>query len=108
MEKGDETAYRTLRLHFEGSEKLRLWLRDNQWITKLLDINIIAVLDTGGQDQTSCKDDQVKVLKKCIKMYQKSGRNAHFKKIIQHLGKLSKAFLDRHYEYVSNLEDEYL
>ena len=104
VEKGNEPDFRTLRLYFEGLERLKTWLNSNQWITKLLDSSIIAVVE-GAQTQITPRNTQIQALKRMVRHFLKTGRSGHFNKILKNLCDLAKVFLNKHMAHVEELEE---
>ncbi|XP_068704104.1 uncharacterized protein [Montipora foliosa] len=107
IQTGSESHFRTLRLNFEGLEKLKTWLDQNQWITKLLDSNFISILrgvPIQKQGNNDVSAQAIQALRKMVKLFLKSGRRVDFDRILKRLAESARRFLHIHLECVESLE----
>lgn len=102
VRKGYEKDFETLRLNFEGLERLKTWMNDHACLKKLLDANIITLME-GGHLQNPIRNSDSHSLKKMIKTFLRTGKEEDFKKILRRIAELSQAFLDTHSQYLYNL-----
>ncbi|KAM7434775.1 hypothetical protein ABFA07_015206 [Porites harrisoni] len=106
IQTGNESHFKTLKLNFEGLEKLKTWLDENQWIIKLLDSNFISIL-RGAPLQKSNNEvtaQAIQALRKMVKLFLKTGRRVDFDRILKRLAESARRFLHIHLEYVESLE----
>ena len=106
IQTGNESHFRTLRLNFEGLEKLKTWLNQNQWITKLLDSNFISILQgvPVQKPNSELSAQAIQALRRMVKIFLKTGRRVDFDRILKRLAESARRFLHIHLEYVEILE----
>jgi len=104
LQTGCESQFKTLRLNFEGLEKLKTWLDQNQWITKLLDSNFISVLRGVPLPRQPNDFQAIQALTKMVKIFLKTGRRVDFDRILKRLAESARRFLHIHLELVEDLE----
>ena len=102
VRKGNKKDFEVLKLNFEGLERLKLWMQKHAWLKKLLDANIVALME-GIHVQNTVRNSDSHSLRKMIKTFLRTGREEDFKKILRRTVELSQAFLDTHSQYLYNL-----
>ena len=77
-------------------------MQEHAWLKKLLDANIVALME-GAHVQNTVRNSDSQSLRKMIKTFLRTGREEDFKKILRRTAELSQAFLDTHSQNLYNL-----